>query len=211
MLKATFRPLAAKMNLPKGGYRKAGFHAAYGKTLDLLEYEIRKIGSSVVIEMDISAADVRNDGWVRSNVRPWTPGIALTFFGKDKRSYRFPCNTFASWQDNLRAIALALEALRTIDRYGVTAEHQQYTGFAQIEAPATIFSNEFEAAIYIASVICWQKDYVLSNRSAAIRMAMRFTHPDRPEGSHEEFIRVQAAAKALGQGQGYFRHAEIDL
>lgn len=38
----------------------------------------------------------------------------------------YPCDTFTTLQDNLRVIALALEALRMVDRYGVTRRGEQY-------------------------------------------------------------------------------------
>lgn len=49
----------------------------------------------------------------------------------------------ASWQHNLRAIALGLEALRTVERYGIAERGQQYAGYRELGAgmamgPATM-------------------------------------------------------------------------
>ena len=43
----------------------------------------------------------------------------------------FPAGRFTPWQANLRAVAIALEDLRRIDRYGVTQNSQQYLGFGK--------------------------------------------------------------------------------
>lgn len=47
---------------------------------------------------------------------------------------RFRCATFHTWQDNVRAIALGMEALRKVERYGITELDQQYAGFMQLNA-----------------------------------------------------------------------------
>jgi hypothetical protein len=38
------------------------------------------------------------------------------------------------WQANVRAIALALQALRAVDRYGVSTRGEQYTGWSALPA-----------------------------------------------------------------------------
>src|SRR5579863_10251967 len=48
-----------------------------------------------------------------------TQGIILTFNSKHG-PLSYPCDKYSNWQANLRAIALSLEALRAVDRYGVT-------------------------------------------------------------------------------------------
>jgi len=46
-----------------------------------------------------------------------------------------PCDSFRDWEANLRAIALSLEHLRAVDRYGVTTEEEeQYTGWLRLPA-----------------------------------------------------------------------------
>jgi hypothetical protein len=41
----------------------------------------------------------------------------------------YACDRFWRWQHNLRAIALGLEALRLVERYGIGDAHQQYAGY----------------------------------------------------------------------------------
>ena len=58
-----------------------------------------------------------------------------------------------SWQANVRAIALALEALRAVDRYGVSKRGEQYTGWKAIEAPR---AGHFADA---AAAEAWMRTY----------------------------------------------------
>jgi hypothetical protein len=49
-------------------------------------------------------------------------------------TFQFAVDMFPSWQDNLRAIALGLEALRKVERYGIANRGEQYAGWAQLTA-----------------------------------------------------------------------------
>lgn len=82
----------------------------------------------VIIEAYFSRSDIRNDGWPRHNSRPSQPGIILNF-ASTMGALRYPCDHYDDWHDNLRAIGLALEALRAVDRYGVTRHNEQYRGW----------------------------------------------------------------------------------
>ena len=42
---------------------------------------------------------------------------------------KYATDVFDHWHANLRAIALGLEALRKVERYGITQRGEQYTGF----------------------------------------------------------------------------------
>lgn len=52
-------------------------------------------------------------------------------------AYQFAVDTYTTWQDNLRAIALGLEALRKVERYGITRGTEQYTGWKMLTARAS--------------------------------------------------------------------------
>lgn len=52
----------------------------------------------------------------------------------EPESYRIAVDKFTSWEDNLRAIALALKDLRRLRRYGVAQSNELHAGFRQITA-----------------------------------------------------------------------------
>ena len=102
--------------------------------MNLLKHELERLqASNVVIEMDLTEVDIRRDGLPRNNARPTTPRVCLSM-DSPYGPLRYPCDTFLSWQDNVRGIALALEALRKVDRYGVTKRGEQYTGWKALPA-----------------------------------------------------------------------------
>src|SRR5947208_1880483 len=80
----------------------------------------------------VTESDIRLDGRPRARAVASHPGVVLAF---DSRHgpLKYAVDTFDRWQDNLRAIALGLEHLRAVDRYGVTRRGEQYTGWRQIE------------------------------------------------------------------------------
>ena len=207
MLNAQFRPLDKWPGERNKSWKRATFRVTYARSLDLLESELSKLrAKDVVIQVDgLTLQDIRNDGWPRSS---WTPGRygksgVIVSFQSAKGAMSFPCDRFTSWQDNLRAIALSLEALRTVDRYGVTRGNEQYRGWSQIEAPKNGHMSRGEAAIFLASILSVPKDYILEQPAKYIRQAQQAYHPDRvgtePEklARHEMFVRIGHAEVAL--------------
>lgn len=96
----------------------APFRAGWRQTLELLDRELRLIAAtSRVLQVDIPERDFRIDGFPRANARQNGPGVILTFTASVAGDLSYPCDTYTDWQDNLRAVALALEALRKVDRY----------------------------------------------------------------------------------------------
>ncbi len=124
--------------------RSAPFRATWFKTKELLEAELDKVHArDVELRTTHERDQRRSDGWPRADRQPRHPGVVLTFekyagFNPETNqseyvALRFPCDTFLSWEDNVRAIALALEALRKVDRYGITAG-SQYSGYKALPA-----------------------------------------------------------------------------
>src|SRR5262249_4141291 len=111
------------------------FKAGWSQTLDLLERELNHLkAKDISIEGFFAPKDIRNDGWPKSSARPSQPGVILSFTTKQGRMV-MPCDSFRDWEANLRAIALSLEHLRAVDRYGVTTEEKdQYTGGLRLPA-----------------------------------------------------------------------------
>jgi len=125
----------------------------------------------------------------------------VSFTGSDDHQYSYPCDTFLDWQANLRAIALALEALRKIDRYGVTRRGEQYQGFRALPAAAEVAQmTPEEAAAFIASQRPGVAAEAILNDiqlfEVLFKLASRTLHPDSG-GSHEDFVKLQEAGEVL--------------
>ena len=105
--------------------------------------------------------------------------------------------------DNVRGIAKSLEALRMVDRYGVTKHGEQYRGFLAIEATAApaAFHTLEEAIQFLARIVEdeWENGLVDTrpqNARALLRGAQRRSHPDRG-GDAATFQRVSLAEAKL--------------
>lgn len=105
---------------------------------------------------------------------------------------RYPCDRFATWQDNLRAIALSLEALRKVDRYGVTTAGEQYRGFLAIESRTSM--TPAAARRYLFRLVPSAGPGITD--AELIRAAKRAAHPDTG-GDVDTWQRVVDAERAI--------------
>ncbi|OMC46872.1 molecular chaperone DnaJ [Mycolicibacterium fortuitum] len=200
----TLRPIDAWPRPETRNRQRSQFSANWSATLDLLDRETFHLGNGrrhpdTVLQIALRERDFRiSDGMPRANAVPSHPGVILSIESA-KGPLSFPCDKFDRWQDNLRAIALGLEALRKVDRYGITPGDEQYQGWRAIEAkPAKGFPNAAEALVFLASVDSRAHHPPAPADAAAIyRRARAEAHPDRNSGARELWDRVEAAADRL--------------
>ena len=168
-----------------------------GNTLALLERELTALGAKDrTMLVAIAPQDFRLDGKPRAQARAEHPGVILSFSTK-YGELSYAVDTFTTWQDNLRAIALGLEALRKVDRYGVTKHGEQYRGFLAIEGGTAMpagFSTAQGAAEWLNDRF-GEPGTVFTFREL-LRRAQRATHPDAG-GDAAEFQRVSLAEAKL--------------
>lgn len=170
---------------------RAPFKAHATKLWDLLDRELHKVNAKdVTLSGYWRQRDFKRDGGVYADARPTEPGVVLEFVrGKDRM--RFACDKFPVWLDNVDAIARALEALRMVDRYGVTSG-QQYEGFKALPSPSPSTEAPFDLLARWAGVPRESVTLV-----ELVRRAKRRAHPDAG-GSHEAFVAVAHAARSIG-------------
>lgn len=181
--------------------RASNFSATFSDTLRILRREIYNLvdtkaqQDSAEVLIAIPAGAFRLDGRPYANAKAEHPGI---MFSIDSRHghLSYPCDTFTSWQDNLRAVAKALEALRMVDRYGVTKRGEQYRGFLAIEATAAPsgFTSAEVALEWLADAANVSR---MGEPRAILRLAKRAAHPDMPFGDAVTFQRVSLAEAKL--------------
>ena len=202
---AKFRPIKQWPGTTTRNRRQAQFSAKWQSTLGLLGRELEQLGrKNVVIQVALTERDIRNDGFPRANARPDHPGVIVSLDSK-YGPLSYPCDTFMTWQDNLRGIALALESLRAVDRYGVTKRGEQYTGWKQLGGrPMAAPMTRSEAAEILAHAadpevrIPGLQSALLDGRmvEATYKTAAKRTHPDAG-GTTEDFQRLQDAKRIL--------------
>jgi hypothetical protein len=133
----TFRPMPTWPHAVTKPRSYPHFKAAWRTTLDELAYEIEKLGGrDCVIGAGFRDSDIRLDGMPRANARqdPYMhPGVEISFDSRFGR-LTYATDQYTDWRANVRAIVLSLEALRAVDRYGVSKRGQQYAGWARLAA-----------------------------------------------------------------------------
>lgn len=197
-MRYTQRPLSIEARARLKGVvpRRAQFSATWTQTLKLLESELtllvgRKNGYTYstdidwVLQIDVYERDLRLDGQLRAGARPQSPAVAIAIESAKTGPLLFVCGEYLDWGDNVRAIALTLELLRAVDRYGVTKSSEQYLGFNALPPgtpkPAAKMTLD-EAAEFLA----WTAGPLFSREriargedlEQAFRHAARKHHPD---------------------------------
>jgi hypothetical protein len=181
--------------------RWSPFKATWPSTLDLLERELDHLrGKEIVLQIDVGMNDIKNDGTLRAE--PASPKVILSFESKHG-PLSYPCDAFSQWQGNVRAIALGLEALRRVERYGIAGRAEQYKGWSKLGGPGVVlgeFANAQEAAAFLRSVGGGDVAVVLKDpqlMEQCYRRACVATHPDHFPQHVATFKRVQAAKEFL--------------
>jgi len=183
--------------------KRSPFGVNWSSTMRLLEAEVRALrGREVTLALAVRADQIRADGGVYAKARIQDPSVILSLTaGADRLS--FPCDRFAWWEDNVRAIALAMEALRKVDRYGVQSG-RQYQGFKAL--PASTEALDWHSASLIlvehAGVDAIPAPLTDADWRNVVRRARARTHPDKNGNSADDFHRVQAAAAVIGERLG---------
>lgn len=223
-MRYTTRPLSDRTWLRPAAQRKrSNFDSTWSTTLEDLDREIRLLGGrDVVIEVDVREQDIRVDGALRANARtPEHPAVVVAFDTTKHGPQLHRCDRFersyrassVGWQENVRAIAKTLEALRAVTRYGSAETGQQYAGFKALPAgramPASHMTSD-EACKVIADTLNEAEEgpvvYPADVRNAIAaglwrtyrRRLFRGAHPDNRGGDQTLWDQVERAAAVLG-------------
>lgn len=199
----TYRPLPVwpydPTRVRRGRYT---FKAGWQDTLNKLEYEVGRLrGANVIIAAGFRDQDIRLDGMPRADAKaPSHPGIEVSFDSKYGRLV-YATDVCEFWQHNVRSIALGLEALRDVDRYGVSKRGQQYAGWKALSsgtggdgAPDTVDG----AKKVLIAVVDVDDMNVVDDWQGLYRRAVKRTHPDQG-GDGAIFRHVEVAGRILRQ------------
>lgn len=194
-LGATVRPI---VDPPPLAGRLSAFRAPLSGTIEALVRELRELEAErIVLMLDITERNIRADGLPRADARLDGPPVALSFESVHG-PLRYATGEYRDWRDNLRAIALSMEALRAVDRYGVSKRGEQYQGWRAIPA-STDAADRVTDAIEAAHVLHRYAEDDDADFSVALRRAIRATHPDQnPDKDGSEFRAVMRAKELLG-------------
>jgi hypothetical protein len=181
--------------------QRSRFDSPYSATTDLLERELRHLGArQAYICMAVPEGMIRRDRTgPLASARPDHPGVMVVTDSKHG-DLRYATDVFTDWRDNLRAIALGLEALRKVDRYGITRGGEQYRGFASLPAPTSSIEathmtrSKALAVLYRAA---GRNEAELDVGPRLFKLARAKAHPDRHDGDTALWDQVEAAVTIL--------------
>lgn len=189
MIDKSAHPLCWPERRPRFNPRKVNHHfkSSFARARDNCIQEVTRIGGDrLIISSNLKlkpdgkpyAAD---DGKILPD-----PGVAV-YFTRNGKELCFACDCWSHVQDNMHAIALTIEALRGIARWGTGYMMEAaFRGFAAL--PETTGSNWWEV---LGVPVNSAPDQV----KEAYRLLAKKFHPDTGEngGDAERFRRVQQA------------------
>lgn len=222
-MKYSVRPLSDRTWLrPASARRLSEFTATFADTMAFLDRELDHLGArNVVLEVDVAEHEIRRDNQgVLTSARPATPAVRLAFDSQHgPMLHRCDSHVRGSatkmikgkpvpkmlqdWQHNVRALALTLEALRAVDRYGAAETGEQYTGFKAIGGgtpmPAARPAMTHDEALAVVGRVIGDASFASRGDLAAhVRRARGLAHPDRHGGDHELAYAIDEASRVLG-------------
>jgi hypothetical protein len=204
------RPLG-RWDREKTGERRssAQFKAKWPDTIALLKSETEYLGAQVVAcQIDVTEGEVRRDGMLRVGAKVGFPGVKISFesvhgpltYATDVYDKIWP-HSMPGWQANVRAIALGLQALRAVDRYGITKSGEQYCGWTALsDKPASkddltlddarrVFADALNTSVALLAEEFGQRDSI----TRMYRIAAKKYHPDA--GGSESVFRLITRAR----------------
>lgn len=181
-MRATWRALAVWPYEPRQP-SSSSFRTTWDGSLAKLEGEIERIeGDDVVIGVVVEPSAISFSGVLKGRQLVRHPGAEVSFERPGVGRLVFYTDAYKTLHANLHAIALGLEALRAVDRHGMTSSAgEQYAGFAAIGpgGPDPLRGKR------------------LVNEHGSIAEALKKTHPDQG-GSAAAFADVQAYRQSIG-------------
>jgi hypothetical protein len=163
------------------GYSK--FKTATDKARKKLLTEVALMGgTSTIISSNVP---LRTDGQMRADREPVDAGVAV-YFQRNEKGMVFACDRYDSVKENLHALALTIEALRGIERWGASEMMERaFSGFKQLAA-----ENEGDSWWKTLQI---HPDATIAEIETSYKAMAKFAHPDQPGGSHSAMTVLNAA------------------
>lgn len=152
---------------------------------DGLLYELELLGASALIIS--SNIELRVDGLPMSRrSRPADPGVAVYFRLKGK-PVSLACDKWFRPEDNLWAIVKHVESIRGQERWGVGSIERAFGAYMALPPGGSSAGRSWWDVLGCAH------DAPADVIRQAFRNAAAAAHPDRPGGSHDRMVEVNAA------------------
>lgn len=188
-------PLCWPADYPRAKFRApARFNTSFAAARDGIVAEVKRLGGKdVIISTNIP---LKRDGLPYATYKqPADPGVAVyfTFMGEQRV---FCCDKWNSIHDNMQAINKTIEAIRGLDRWGVSEMlNRVFSGFAALPQKGT--HKEWYQVLEV------EPNSPPEVIKSAYRRLVRAYHPDGGGGSEEIFRQVQTAYEEAKNKLGF--------
>jgi hypothetical protein len=168
--------------------KNSRYEVSFANARDDLLHSLRLLGATEAVIS--SNVPTRQDGLPYSDYsEPTDSGIAVYWVQKDKPQV-MACDCWRTVRENVRAVGLALEAMRALERSGASQIFERaFIGFAALPAST---KRPWRVVLEIDGQVPWKnggpKDYI----DYQYRALAKLRHPDRG-GSHEAMAELNAA------------------
>ena len=137
---------------------------------------------------------LRRDGIPLAGQRePNDVGVAVYWTDGKNRPRVIACDAWRTVRDNVRAIGLALEGLRAVERAGASQILERaFTGFAALPAAASSTTRPWRHVLNLRDDVRLTRDDI----ETSFRALAKIRHPDVAGGSHELMTELNAARAA---------------
>lgn len=179
-MSAVWRPLGV-WPYPPQPKLAAKFRTDWDDSLAKLETEIGRTGGrDVVIGIVVDEDQISYSGTLRARAKVHHPGAEVSFDVPGRGRLTFHTDVYPNLHSNLHAIASGLEALRAVERHGISQSGQQYAGFMQLPASVAVERGRYLVA-----------------KAGSVKAALKAHHPDQG-GTSDDLQAVQAYREVHG-------------
>lgn len=172
------------------GYGNGSSFWTFAEARDALVTELERLGARNAVLS--SNYELRLDGLPRGGARtPFDTGIAIYFVLKGKQMV-MACDMHLRAEENMRSLALAIEAMRQLERHGGgTMMERAFTGFMALPSPGQKPARTWREVLNLDGVSHPTAEQIREH----YRLSARSAHPDAG-GSVEAMAELNAARDA---------------
>jgi len=178
-------PLLWPTNWPKTDTKQdSRFKQTLASALNKLKRECEMLGGKGL---------VLSSNYTLGCERPKESGV-VAYFQLDSRPIAIPCDRWRIVEDNVYAIAMTIEAMRGMERWG--AKHMitaMFSGFKALPQRAS------GVAPHVILGLEEGKQYTEAEITAAYKRKAMTEHPDKPTGSNEKWAALREAHDIMQQ------------
>lgn len=153
---------------PSNARVESRFQKTFGAVRKMLIEEVERLGASdLIISTNVP---LRRDGLPYANGLDLAdPGVAI-YFTYRKKSMSFACDRYFLVRENMQAIAMTINAIRGIERWGASDMMKRaFRGFAALPDPGKIDWR---------SILCVGSNPTIDEVEKQFRVQAQLLHPD---------------------------------